>query len=58
VEDSQFGPVVAFGLGGIYTEIFHDIVLNIAPVNTAQATRMIHSIKGIKILQGARGQSQ
>ena len=55
VEDSQFGPVVAFGLGGIYTEIFHDIVLNIAPVNTAQATRMIQSIKGIKILQGARG---
>jgi len=53
--DPQFGPVVAFGLGGIYTEIWKDIALRVAPVNLYEATKMIHSIKAIKLLQGARG---
>ncbi|MHB8855152.1 MAG: acetate--CoA ligase family protein [Bellilinea sp.] len=53
--DPQFGPVVAFGLGGIYTEIFHDIVLRVAPVEPDEAMEMIHEIRGIKLLQGARG---
>ncbi|TDA66037.1 MAG: CoA-binding protein [Chloroflexi bacterium] len=53
--DPQFGPVVAFGLGGIYTEIFRDIVLRVAPVEPEEAMEMIHEIRGIKLLQGARG---
>ncbi len=53
--DPQFGPVVAFGLGGIYTEIFRDIVLRVAPVEQDEAMEMIHEIRGIKLLQGARG---
>ncbi|MHB0987672.1 MAG: acetate--CoA ligase family protein [Bellilinea sp.] len=53
--DPQFGPVVAFGLGGIYTEIFRDIVLRVAPVELDEAMEMIHEIRGIKLLQGARG---
>ncbi|MFA5837254.1 MAG: acetate--CoA ligase family protein [Bellilinea sp.] len=53
--DPQFGPVVAFGLGGIYTEIFRDIVLRVAPVEPDEAMEMIHEIRGIKLLQGARG---
>lgn len=55
--DPQFGPVVAFGLGGIYTEIFKDVVLRVAPIDRAEAVRMIHSIKAIKLLQGARGKA-
>jgi acyl-CoA synthetase (NDP forming) len=53
--DPQFGPVVAFGLGGIYTEIWRDIVLRLAPVEVEVAREMIHEIKAIKLLTGARG---
>ncbi|MDL2217825.1 acetate--CoA ligase family protein, partial [Christensenellaceae bacterium OttesenSCG-928-M15] len=54
--DRQFGPVVAFGMGGIYTEILRDIVLSIAPVNEAGAMEMIKKTKAYQILLGARGQ--
>ena len=54
--DKQFGPVVAFGLGGIFTEAFKDISLSIAPVNKVQAMDMIKSVKSYKILKGLRGQ--
>lgn len=54
--DPQFGPVVAFGLGGIYTELLADVALRVAPVNQAEAHAMIRSIRGYKILAGARGQ--
>lgn len=55
--DRQFGPVVAFGLGGIYTEVLKDIQLRIAPVSKDQALEMIKGIKSYKILQGIRGQA-
>ena len=53
--DPQFGAVVAFGLGGIYTEIWRDIILRVAPVDPDEAMEMIHQIKAIKLLTGARG---
>lgn len=53
--DAQFGPVVAFGLGGIYTEILRDVVLRVAPVSPDEAWEMIHEIRAIRLLQGARG---
>ncbi len=54
--DPQFGPVVAFGLGGIYTEIWHDVSLRVAPVDRVEAISMIQEIKSIRLLQGVRGQ--
>ena len=54
--DVQFGPVVAFGLGGIYTEVLKDIVLRVAPVDKAGAEEMIRSIRTFPILKGIRGQ--
>lgn len=54
-QDPQFGPVIAVGLGGIYTEIFKDLALRIAPVSIDEAHRMIESLNGIEILRGARG---
>ncbi|MEG2213125.1 MAG: acetate--CoA ligase family protein, partial [Clostridiales bacterium] len=52
--DRQFGPVVAFGMGGVYTEVMKDIQLAIAPVTKATALEMIHSIKSYPILKGVR----
>jgi acetyltransferase len=53
--DPQFGPVVAFGLGGIYTEIWRDVALRVAPVDRAGAEAMIREIKSFPLLAGARG---
>lgn len=54
--DPQFGPVVAFGMGGIYTEVLKDISLRIAPIDKATAMEMIHELKTCPILAGVRGQ--
>ena len=54
--DPQFGPVLAFGLGGIYTEVWRDVSLRVAPIDRAEAESMIHEIKSIRLLQGFRGQ--
>jgi len=54
--DPQFGPVVAFGLGGIYTEVWRDVTLRIAPVDHTQAQAMIREIKSFPLLAGVRGQ--
>lgn len=53
--DAQFGPVVLFGLGGIFTEILKDASIRIAPISEKDAYEMIHEIKGHLILEGARG---
>ncbi|HET6799177.1 MAG TPA: acetate--CoA ligase family protein [Nitrososphaeraceae archaeon] len=53
--DSQFGPVIMVGLGGIYTEIFKDVVFRILPITNAEATAMIEDLRGKQILKGFRG---
>jgi acetyltransferase len=55
--DPQFGPVVAFGLGGVYTEVLRDISIRLAPVARAEAEAMIREIRSFPILKGIRGQS-
>lgn len=55
INDEQFGPVVAFGLGGIFVEVLKDVVFEIAPVTEEQALDMIRRIKGYTILEGYRG---
>jgi acyl-CoA synthetase (NDP forming) len=54
--DPQFGSVVVFGFGGIYTEVLHDTSLRVAPVDRAGAQAMIREIRSLPILEGARGQ--
>ena len=54
-KDPQFGPTVMFGLGGIFVEVFGDIVLRVAPLSAGDAAEMIRDTKGYKLLTGARG---
>lgn len=53
--DDLLGPAVLVGLGGIYTEVFRDCALRMAPVARDEALEMIESLKGAKLLHGARG---
>jgi acetate---CoA ligase (ADP-forming) len=53
--DPVFGPVVMFGLGGVFVEILKDVVLRRAPFGVDVAEAMIRSIKGAPLLLGARG---
>ena len=52
--DPQFGPVIAFGLGGIFVEVFKDITLRVCPIDRGEARRMLHEIRGYPLLAGAR----
>ncbi len=53
--DAQFGPVVMFGLGGIFTEVFRDVSFALAPTGPVEALRLVLRIKGQSVLQGMRG---
>ena len=53
--DPQFGPVVAVGLGGIFTETMRDLSLRVAPVSEVEARSMIDELRGRRLLDGARG---
>ncbi len=53
--DSQFGPCVMFGLGGIFTEVLNDVCFRVAPIEKRDALEMMQEIKANKILQPIRG---
>jgi len=57
MKDPHFGPVVMFGLGGIFVEVLKDISFRILPIEERDAGEMITGIKGYEILKGARGNS-
>ena len=50
-----FGPLLMFGLGGIYVELFKDVVFRLAPIFRNEARRMIRQIRGYKLFKGFRG---
>lgn len=55
VHDAAFGPVVMFGLGGIFAEVLKDVTFRIAPFGLDEARAMIREVKGFPLLDGARG---
>jgi acyl-CoA synthetase (NDP forming) len=55
-KDPSFGPVIMFGLGGIFVEVLKDVSFRIVPFELEDAAEMISEIKGKKLLDGYRGQ--
>jgi acyl-CoA synthetase (NDP forming) len=54
--DPQFGPVLMFGLGGVFVEVLKDVSFRIVPLEPRDARQMIRDIKGFPVLEGFRGQ--
>jgi acyl-CoA synthetase (NDP forming) len=55
VRDSQFGPLVMVGLGGIFIEVLGDVSFRICPITALDAEEMLDELKGAALLRGARG---
>jgi len=55
-KDNKFGPIILFGLGGIYTEIFKDVSLRATPIDISDGMEMIGSLKSSKLFDNARGE--
>ncbi|KPJ63346.1 MAG: acyl-CoA synthetase [Planctomycetes bacterium DG_23] len=55
--DPHFGPILMFGLGGIYVEALRDVTFRLAPIRELSAIRMIESIRAYRMLAGLRGQA-
>jgi acetate---CoA ligase (ADP-forming) subunit beta len=53
--DDTFGPVMMFGLGGIFVEVLQDVTFRICPITEADAREMIQDLRGAALLKGARG---
>jgi len=54
--DPQFGPLIMFGLGGIYVEVLKDVAFRVAPLDRRSAQQMLQEIRGSALLGGARGE--
>ena len=53
--DSQLGPIILFGTGGVMVEVYNDVALRQCPITTTEAREMISQVKGSKLLSGFRG---
>jgi acetyltransferase len=56
LRDAEFGPLLLFGLGGIFVEVLHDISYRLAPASKDELQAMIREVRGYPLLAGARGQ--
>jgi succinyl-CoA synthetase beta subunit len=56
IRDSQFGPSIMFGMGGIFTEVYKDVAFRVAPIDKIDALNLVHELRGSRILEGIRGQ--
>jgi acetyltransferase len=55
--DQQFGPMLMFGLGGIFVEVMKDVAFHLAPITSQEAMQMLTATRSYQLLKGARGQS-
>jgi acetyltransferase len=56
VNDPAFGPILMFGLGGVYVEVLKDVSFAVCPVSDVRARELVRDIRGYPILSGVRGQ--
>jgi acetyltransferase len=56
-QDPNFGPLVMFGLGGVYVEILRDVVFRVPPLTDVDAQEMLRQIRGYRLLEGVRGEA-
>ena len=56
--DPQFGPMLMFGLGGIFVEVMKDVAFHLAPITADEALQMLESTRSYAMLKGARGQKE
>lgn len=55
--DPRFGPLVVFGLGGIYVEVLRDVTFRLAPLRSRSAETMVQSVRAFPLLVGVRGEA-
>ncbi|HSB73392.1 MAG TPA: acetate--CoA ligase family protein [Candidatus Methylomirabilis sp.] len=55
IRDPQFGPAVMFGLGGVFVEVYNDVVFRLPPLTEAEARTMLTEVKAARLLTGYRG---
>lgn len=56
--DADFGPVILFGLGGVFVELFNDVSFRLPPLSPLDAREMIEEIRGTRLLKGYRGREE
>ena len=56
LRDPEFGPLLLFGLGGVFVEVLQDISYRLVPATTGELQAMIHEVRGYPLLAGVRGQ--
>ena len=54
--EQRFGPIIMFGLGGVYVEVLRDVAFRLQPVSEIDAHEMIKALRGYRILEGVRGE--
>ncbi len=54
-QDPQFGPILLFGIGGVFVELYRDVAMRSCPITEADAREMIAEVRGHRLLQGFRG---
>ena len=54
--DPKLGPLLMFGLGGKYVEVFHDVRFGVTPLAPSEARAMVEGIQGRRLLEGVRGE--
>jgi acetyltransferase len=55
-QDPLFGPVLLFGMGGIFVDLYRDVALRACPITASDAWEMLQEVKGARLLEGFRGQ--
>jgi len=57
-KDLQYGSIIMFGIGGVFVELYKDVVFRVLPIGLQEAKRMINDIQGVELLKGFRGYRQ